>query len=412
MDAPTTPAERLPSSHYELLLELAYGVSGSLDLSEVLTRSLAATRRLIDFRGGSIALVEDGFLSIAAADPVVGPEVAALRLPVGEGLSGRVAETGRSIYSPNLQEDERVSPSVKSLDSNQAIKSYFAVPVVASGAVVGVLQVDSEEVDAFSEEQRAMVASLAPLMGAAIQNARVFSSQLETEQRLREFERLRSDFIAITSHELRTPLTPLVGFAELIAGAARTQVVGLPIGEIGDRLEGSVAKLRSLVGELQRLSQVDADSLRLKRQPIEVSVVIERASEPFMTARPMRLRLEPGRIALGDPERLADALGYLLDNAVNFSSEGMPIEIATSTVGSSILIDVIDGGKGVPEEDAKKIFERFSQRESPHTREVGGLGIGLPVARGLIERMGGSLEVVPGARGHFTITLPRGPDDV
>ena len=99
--------------HYELLLELAYGLSGSLDIGQVLKEALAATRRLVDFRGGSIALIEAGYLSIAVSEPAVGPEVAALRLPVGKGLSGRVAETGHSIYSKDLQNDVRVDVNVR-----------------------------------------------------------------------------------------------------------------------------------------------------------------------------------------------------------------------------------------------------------------------------------------------------------
>ena len=97
-------------------------------------------------------MIEGGYLSIAVSEPAVGPEVAALRLPVGKGLSGRVAETGHSIYSKDLQNDARVDVNVRMLDTNRTIRSYFAVPVVASGQVVGVLQVDSEEVDAFSDE--------------------------------------------------------------------------------------------------------------------------------------------------------------------------------------------------------------------------------------------------------------------
>lgn len=407
----TTDKEEASSGHYELLLELAYSLSGSLDLGEVLSQALTATHRLVDFRGGSIALVEHGYLSIAAADPAVGPEVAALRLPVGQGLSGRVAETGHSIYSTDLQNDERVSPKVRGLDTNKTIRSYFAVPVVASGDVVGVLQVDSEVIDAFSEEQRAMVSSLAPLIGAAIQNARVFTAELETRERLRELERLRADFIAITSHELRTPLTPLVGFAELLAMGTEAHVTSMPTQEISERLAGSVERLRALVTELQRLSEVDAGDLELKKEPIDLVHVIETTAEPFMEERPMRLHLEGAAYAFGDSVRFADAMRCLLDNAVSFSPEGAPIEITTSTDGARVRIDVIDGGKGVPLEDVDKIFERFAQRESPHTREVGGLGIGLPVARGLIEHMEGTLEVVPGTRGHFVIALPAGGRD-
>ena len=402
-------AETSPG-HYELLLELAYGLSGSLDIGQVLKEALAATRRLVDFRGGSIALIERGYLSIAVSEPAVGPEVAALRLPVGKGLSGRVAETGHSIYSKDLQNDERVDRHVRSLDTNSTIRSYFAVPVVASGQIVGVLQVDSEEIDAFSDDQRAMVSSLAPLIGSAIQNARVFTAELETHERMRELERLRSDFIAITSHELRTPLTPLVGFAELLHMGRGGDITTMPAVDVSERMLASVERLRNLVRELQRLAAVQADQLELRKEPIDLVAVIEETGAPFMQARPMRFHLEGASYAMGDAARFSDALRCLLENAVNFSPEGAPIEISTSARDRRVRVDVIDGGGGVPAEDAEKIFDRFTQRASPHTREVGGLGIGLPVARGIIERMGGSLEVIPGDRGHFVITLPAGGD--
>ena len=404
MDLTTSSAR----GHHDLLLELAFGLTGSLDVGEVLKQALAATRRLIDFRGGSIALVESGYLSIAVSEPPVGPEVAALRLPVGQGLSGRVAETGKTMYSTDLQNDDRVDPRIRNLDTNSTIRSYFAVPVVASGEIVGVLQVDSEVVDAFTDEQRSLVASLAPLIGAAIQNARIFTSELETEERLRELERLRSDFIAIASHELRTPLTPLVGFAELMSAGHEAPITGLPMDVIADRMKASVERLRSLVGELRRLSEIDASELQLRRVPIDLPALIEETVAPFMQERPVHLHLLGAPYALGDGDRLADALRCLLHNAVSFSPDGTPIEVSTSTDGGRARIDVIDSGKGVPAEDATKIFERFAQREEPHTREIGGLGIGLPVARGLVERMDGNLDVVPGSRGHFFISLPVG----
>ena len=399
------------SGHYELLLELAYGLSGSLDIGEVLREALSATRRLVDFRGGSIALVEEGYLSIAVSEPAVGPEVAALRLPVGEGLSGRVAETGRSIYSKDLQVDERVDSAVRKLDTNRTIRSYFAVPVVSSGEIVGVLQVDSEEIDAFSDEQRAMVSSLAPLIGAAIQNARVFTSELETHERILELEQLRSDFIAITSHELRTPLTPLLGFAELLSTSKGADVAAVASVDITEPMLTAVKRLGSLVQELRRLADVEADEFEVEKGTIDLVHTIQETCIPFMHARPIRLHLEGASYATGDALRLSDALRCLLDNAVNFSPKGAPIEITSSTDKGRVRIDVVDGGKGVPAEDAEKIFDRFTQRGSPHTREIGGLGIGLPVARGLVEWMGGSLDVVPGDRGHFVIVLPVGGAD-
>jgi GAF domain-containing protein len=244
------------AAHFQLLLELAYELPGSLDIGEVLTRSLAATRRLIDFRGGSIQLIEEGFLRIAAADPEVSPEVAELRLPLATGLSGRAATTGTTIYSPDLDHDPRVDPDVRRLGSNQGIHSYLAVPVVASGEVVGVLQIDSSTPDAFSEVQRSMIATLAPLMGSAIQNAQIFAAELEVEDRARDLDRLRTSFLTITTHELRTPLSAMVGFAELLIRPDLPRV--MDVHEVVGRLRKSVDKMRYLVAQMERATRIPA----------------------------------------------------------------------------------------------------------------------------------------------------------
>lgn len=390
--------------HHELLLELASHLSGSLDVGEVLKRALDATRKVVDFRGGSIALVEGVYLAIAVSDPAVGPEVAALRLRVGEGISGRVAATGESMYSPDLQADPRVVRSVLSLDTNAPMRSYFAVPVVAGGEVVGVLQIDSEDPDAFGDTERAMVTSLAPLMGAAIQNARIFTQEVETEEELKQLARLRSDFIAIASHELRTPMTPLIGFAELLANDPGQIPGNVDVSEVIDRLIYSAERIRSHIAELQRLASVDIGWMVMKHEPVDPTDVVERAIAGI--DRPVRVRVETSLQVMADPDRFEDALRCLLDNALSFSPEGSPIDVHVTEGPDEIKISVLDEGPGVPPEDANRIFERFAQRESPHTREVGGLGIGLSLARGLVEKMKGSLDVVPGTRGYFVIILP------
>ena len=401
----------LPLAHFELLLSLANDVSGSLDIGDVLVRSLRATRRLIDFRGGSIQLIEDGTLAIAVADPAVSPEVAALRLPIGQGLSGRVAATGRAIYSADLDADPRVDTDVRKLGSNQGIRSYFAVPVVAEGQTVGVLQIDSEKPDAFAEEARALVATLAPLMGSAIQNARIFTSEIETHNRLRELDQLRTDFLSIAAHELRTPLTALIGFAELLN--AREHETMISEQEIVDRMRKALARLGALVRDLRRLATADSGSLIVDPKPIDVGTVVDIAISEARASRPINVSMSP-RLprAIADAARLADALEALIKNAINFSPEASAIEVRVRADGATLQIEVMDEGKGVAEENADRIFERFAQLEDPHTRAVGGLGIGLPMARTIVEQMGGQLDVIPGPRGHFEIRLSSegGPD--
>jgi signal transduction histidine kinase len=183
---------------------------------------------------------------------------------------------------------------------------------------------------------------------------------------------------------------------------------GADSGEIVDRLMAALHRLKALIREVQRLAAVDAGSLDLKKEPIELTAVVDKAMGPFARARPFRIAIAPGTHVMGDEDRLTDVFRALFDNAVAFSPEGSPIEVVAKRDDDTILVSVVDGGKGIPSQDTQKIFERFAQREPPNTREVGGLGIGLPVARGIIERMGGTLDVVPGPRGHFVIALPGG----
>ena len=392
------------TDHFRVLLELAYALPGSLDIGDVLTHSLEATRKLIHFRGGSISLIEDGLLAIAVSDPPVSPEVAALKLPVGTGLSGRVATTGTPVYSPDLDTDARVDPEVRRLGSNQGIRSYFAVPVVASGEIVGVLQIDSEEPAAFSEEQRSMVATLAPLMGSAIQNARIFTTEQETQVRARELEQVRSDFLSITTHELRTPLAPLIGFAELLTRPEARDVMG--VDEITRRMLKALERMEYLVARMRRAASAGSGAPRAQPEPADIGDAVELVVAQVGDRRPIDVSFAPGRPRANiDVARLTDALMELLDNAINFSPEGSGVSIDVEEAEGGITITVVDEGPGIAPEDAERIFEPFAQLEDPQTRAIGGLGIGLVMARSLIREMGGDLRVVPGPHGRFEITL-------
>ncbi|MBV8302937.1 MAG: GAF domain-containing protein, partial [Acidimicrobiia bacterium] len=182
-----------------LLAHVAREIGPALELQGVLQAVLRAMRSLMDFRGGSILLVEDGQLHVAASDPSVDSAVAELRIPVGSGLAGRAVAFAQTVYSPDLDADARVDPVVRSTGSNQEMKSFLAVPLVCLGSAIGALEVDSAEVDAFDDVDRTVLEGLATQMAGAIESARRYEEMLE-------LERLKNDFIGRISHELRTPL--------------------------------------------------------------------------------------------------------------------------------------------------------------------------------------------------------------
>ena len=132
---------RLLETH-ALLAEVSRQLGPALDLSSLVERVLTAMRDLVEFRGGTIQLVDDGEIYIAAADPPAGEELRRLRLPVGKGLSGRAVQTGETVYSPDLDSDPRIDRMVRGVGTNSEIRSYLAIPLICLGEVIGVLQVD------------------------------------------------------------------------------------------------------------------------------------------------------------------------------------------------------------------------------------------------------------------------------
>src|SRR5205814_5103583 len=124
-----------------------------LDMEGVLTTVLTAMRKIVDFKGGTVQLLDERGVYIAAADPPIPEAMQSLRVRVGEGISGRVITTGRALWSGDITMDERVSISIRTSGSNVDTRSYLAVPLVCLGEVIGALQIDSKEVDAFEDRK-------------------------------------------------------------------------------------------------------------------------------------------------------------------------------------------------------------------------------------------------------------------
>ncbi|TMK54442.1 MAG: GAF domain-containing protein [Actinobacteria bacterium] len=194
-------APMLDQAH--LLLELSRAVTSSLDLQQVLDTSFHALRRLVSFGGGSIQLIDDGALVPVATEPPMTDEAKRVRIPVGKGISGTIAATAEAIYIPDILSDPRVPPPTARKGVSRGVRSYFGVPLIMHGEPVGVLQIDSAELDAFPPDARACVLMLVPAIAAAVQNALLFDRERAALQQLQETEQQQRDFVAIVSHELR-----------------------------------------------------------------------------------------------------------------------------------------------------------------------------------------------------------------
>ena len=166
---------------YRLLVEGAKEVTGRLDLEAVLEHAFAALARAVQFTGGSILLVEDDQVRIAAALPAPTADALAARIPLGHGVSGTIAQTGEPRYLPDITIASTV-PASRRKATSTGVRSWYGVPLIAEGRPIGVLQVDSTRVDAFDESDRLAVLSFAPVVALAVVCARISEAQLRALQ--------------------------------------------------------------------------------------------------------------------------------------------------------------------------------------------------------------------------------------
>jgi GAF domain-containing protein len=177
-------------SGHRLVLELARSVTARRDLEDVLSATFAGLRGMLPFGGGSIQLLDDeGWIRMAATEPAAPADVLALRIPLGSTVGGRVILTERPVYIADVLADAAVPADRRNANvSPGGIRSYFGVPLMADGRAIGLIQVDSPEPDAWSDEQRLLAMSIGPIVGAAIQNAKAHALHAEAALRAGQLE--------------------------------------------------------------------------------------------------------------------------------------------------------------------------------------------------------------------------------
>jgi transcriptional regulator with GAF, ATPase, and Fis domain len=181
-DAGLELAEQHEERRYRLLVEGAKEVTGRLDLDSVLEHCFVALSRAVNFTGGSIQLVEDEQVRIAAAMPAPTPEALAARIPLGQGVAGSIAVSGEPRYLPDITIASTVTANRRAKNTSSGVRSWFGVPLICEGRPIGVLQVDSTEVDAFDETDRLAVLSFAPVISLAVVTAMNAEKQLRALQ--------------------------------------------------------------------------------------------------------------------------------------------------------------------------------------------------------------------------------------
>ena len=257
-------------------------------------------------------------------------------------------------------------------------------------------------------EQNALLAEQAERLESLLEK------EHETVAELREFSRMKGEFVAVVSHELRTPVTALIGYAKTLHQPEFSDDAKLR-DEFLDRMVRQGDRLLRLVENLLTAANLESQQLKLSLGRVLFEDVCRETVEG-LAAEHGRVRLtlpEELPVLLTDRQLLGRVVSNLVDNALKYSPEGTPCELGAERDGLNVRFWVRDHGIGIEPAKVEKIFDRFYQVDSSHTRSFRGAGLGLSLVRDLLDHLGGTIEVSssPGEGSTFTVTLPtRHPD--
>jgi signal transduction histidine kinase len=319
---------------------------------------------------------------------------------------------------PVVVHDVRQEPGYVVDPTANDTRSELAIPLIVGDTVLGVLDLQSELTNRFSENDVRIHTTLGAQVAVALQNAILYAEQLETAARLREVDRLKSEFLASMSHELRTPLNSIIGFADVL-------LEGID-GPLNERMHEDVTlirdsgrHLRELIGEMLDMSKIEAGVMELRYEEIDVPLLareIVASAKSLAKNKDLEIRLEVDpdlKTVEADRTRLTQILLNLVGNAIKFTEHGSICLILKEQDGD-LLAGVQDTGIGIANEDIPIIFEQFRQIDGSLSRKVGGTGLGVPISKRLVELHGGQmwLESEPGVGSTFWFTMPKkGPLD-
>jgi signal transduction histidine kinase/DNA-binding response OmpR family regulator len=386
-----------------MLIELGQRLAAERDPEQVLRKFCHAARDIVGARLAAVGMFEEDGRTLRHSH-VSGHDAA---------TEGGFLEMANELLGPLLAGRQPVRLCLTDGERSAGVKwrgspatSFLGAPILPPSGGSGWLYLtDKLDAEEFSEADERLAATLTAQAAVAYENARLYT---EAEAA----NRAKDEFLATLSHELRTPLTAILGWARLLRGGK------LPEGTAGGALETIErnAKAQSqLIDELLDVSRIVTGKLRLDTRPVELARVIEAAVEsvrPAARAKKIRLEvaLEPlGVPLLGDAGRLQQVAWNLLSNAVKFTPEGGRVGVLLRRAGSDAEVKVEDTGQGIGADFLPHVFDRFRQADGSTTRQYGGLGLGLAIARHLVELHGGAISADSEGEGRgasFTVRLP------
>jgi len=398
--------------------EIGRLVTSTLDLEAIYERSVNLVVERFGFYHASIFINDETGTNsfLREATGTAGQKLKELKhfLPIGSRSTvGEATRSGEVVVVNDTTNTSLHRPNPLLPET----KAETAIPLRIGDRIIGALDIQSTEADAFSEDDIAILQLLADQISVGIDNARSYNIAQQAVEEMREVDRLKSQFLANMSHELRTPLNSIIGFARVILKGIDGPTTELQQQDL-TAIFNSGQHLLGLINDILDLSRIEAGKMELTLDEVNI---IDLISSVMSTAaglvkdKPIKLVsavAEELPMVKADAMRIRQVLINFLSNAAKFTDEGEILVkadlVETEKGQQEVIVRVIDSGPGIAKEDQTKLFQRFSQVDASLTRKVGGSGLGLSICNHLIQMHNGQIGVQssPGEGSTFYFSLP------
>ena len=406
------PELRYVAEQLARLIEVSVTLNSTLNLDELLQFIIRSATEILDCESVSILLYDEKkarliFAAASGSDP---KRLAETPVPLDNSLAGTIFRENKVISLSDVRQDTRHYLTVsKHVDFE--VKNLLGVPMRIKDKPTGVLEALNKRKGSFDESDADILAVIASQAAVAIHNARLVKALQDAYNELRAADQLKTNFLALASHELRTPLGVIIGYATFLQEESPGE-----LSEHAKQVLNAAMQMRALVDAMTNMDMLRSSEIIMHRLVVPVQQVLLAAYnevKKLAEAKGQQVTLEMKETPLPvkcDPEKLKSAFIHLLDNAVRFTPEHGKITLgATPQASGEVLSWVQDNGIGIPQSELNKIFTEFYQIEPHTTRTHGGMGIGLSIAKGLIEAHGGKIWAEspgPGKGATFKVLLP------
>ena len=401
----------LPAEAYQQLLAISMQLNTARDLAELLPYIIERAAELLGCEAASVLLLDEDaevlrFAAVTGADI---EQLARIPVPLEGSIAGRIVTENAAVA---VEDVRQTTQHFDGVDEEAAFRtrSLLGVPMCIEGKPTGVLEALNKRSGAFTDRDAEVLTILASHAAIALRNARQMELVQEAYTTLREFDSFKANFLSIASHELRTPLSAILGILDILRDEVDAEMRGFT--------DDALAAGRRMHDVLQSMTQMEllrGGVVQTDRSPIVLhdvwqaafkTIRREAASKGVEVVFDEEARTLRG---VGDAEQIQQVATNILRNAVRFTDAGGNVRVQAQRRAGEVIVSVTDTGIGLAPLVLERIFDEFFQVEDYLTRTTEGLGLGLTIARKLIELNGGRIWATSPGIGHGTtvqVALP------